>query len=66
MRKKLFCNKINKDVTLTFDLVDARTFGRPNHYLIGLIRNCSACTNNICDNCSLVKELCGKSIDLSD
>ena len=60
MRKQVPCPKINKDVYLTFDLVDITTNAdSKRQYIIGLFKNCSAC-KNICEDCFWIKELQGK------
>ena len=64
MKRKVFCSEINKEVFLTFDIINAATVDRPNQYLIGLISSCSACGNKICKECLLAKALCNQPIDL--
>ena len=64
MTRKVFCSKINKEVFLTFDIIQAKTMDKPNEYLIGLISNCSACGNNICKGCPLAKALYNQPINL--
>ena len=60
MRKQLLCPKINKDVYLTFDLIDTTTIiDSKRQYIIGLFKNCSFC-KNICEDCFWKKELQGK------
>ena len=63
MTKQVFCNKINKEVYITFNVIPAKTIENPNQYLIGLISKCSAC-NKLCEKCLVGESLYGLSISL--
>ena len=63
MRVKVFCSKINKEVYLTFDIIQAATLKDPYQYTIGLISECSICGKNICKQCLLADTLTGQLID---
>lgn len=63
MTKQVFCDKINKRVYITFNVIPAKTIENPNQYLIGLISKCSAC-KKLCEKCLVGESLHGLPISL--
>ena len=63
MTKHIFCDKINKKVYITFDIIPTRTMENPNQGLVGLISKCSAC-NQLCEKCLIAESIRGLPISL--
>ena len=60
---KGICKVTNKQETIWYNRISAKTFDNPNGTIIGIMSDCSVCKRldiDMCENCNIYKQLKGE------